>query len=192
MIEVVMERFAALMRAPTQEELALAAGVDAQAVPAALQALHAEGLLVLRDGQIVAAPPFSAVPADHVAIVNGRRHFGTDALGAFGVVAALGGIGRVERGELRAECAIRRVSAPRDYVVHFSSPPPRADSRLYATGDDATDEGGATLTVDACWRLARAWYGDATRPGYRARNREEAQVTFSSLGLTGEFWQVSS
>ena len=53
-------------------------------------------------------------------------------------------------------------------------------------------ERGATMTVDTCWRLARAWYADKGRPGYRRKTPEEAQATFASLGLTGEFWRISS
>ena len=117
-----MERFAALLRAPTHEQLAEAAGIDPADVPAALQELHDQRLLVLRDGQIRMANPFSAVPTDYVAVVNGRRHFGNCIWDALGIVAMLGGIGRVEKDDLRVECAVRRVSAPRDYVVHFLVP----------------------------------------------------------------------
>lgn len=122
-----MQRFAALMRAPTHEELAEAAGIDVGEVPAALQSLHDERMLVLRDGEIWMAAPFSAVPTDYVAVVNGRRHFGNCIWDALGIVAMLGGIGRVEKlsGDLRVEAAIRRVSAPREYVVHFLVPAAR-------------------------------------------------------------------
>ena len=121
-----MERFAALLRAPTHEELADAAGIAIEDVPGALQELHDQRLLVLGDdGRIWMAAPFSAVPTDYVAVVNGRRHFGNCIWDGLGVVAMLGGIGRVEKGDLRIECAIRRVSAPRDYVVHFLVPAAR-------------------------------------------------------------------
>ena len=113
-----MERFAALLRAPTHEELAEAAGIPVEDVPAALQELHDQRMLVLDDdGAIWMAAPFSGVLTDYVAVVNGRRHFGNCIWDALGIVAMLGGIGRVEKGDLRIECAIRRVSAPRDYVV---------------------------------------------------------------------------
>ena len=122
MLDVLMERFAALLRAPTHEELALAAGIDVADVPAALQELHDQRMIVLRDGQLWMANPFSAVPTDYVAVVNGRRHFGNCIWDALGIVAMLGGIGRVEKDDLQIECAIRRVSAPREYVVHFLVP----------------------------------------------------------------------
>ena len=119
-----MERFAALLRAPTHEELAEAAGIPVEDVPAALQELHEQRMIVLRPGtdEILMGNPFSAIPTDYVAVVNGRRHFGNCIWDALGIVAMLGGIGRVEKDDLRVECAIRRVSAPRDYVVHFLVP----------------------------------------------------------------------
>jgi hypothetical protein len=121
-----MERFAALLRAPTHEELAEASGVPVGEIPGVLREMHEQHLLVLRPGtdEILMAAPFSAVPTDYVAVVNGRRHFGNCIWDALGVVAMLGGIGRVEKvsEDLRVECAIRRVSAPREYVVHFAVP----------------------------------------------------------------------
>ena len=119
-----MERFAALLRAPTHEEIAEAAGIDVAEVPAVLRDLHEQRMIVLKPGtdEILMANPFSAVPTDYVAVVNGRRHFGNCIWDALGIVAMLGGMGRVEKGDLRVECAIRRVSAPRDYVVHFLVP----------------------------------------------------------------------
>ena len=124
MIDVVMERFAALLRAPTHAELAQAAGIPVEDVPSALRELHDQRMIVLEPGtdRIRMANPFSAVPTDYVAVVNGRRHFGNCIWDALGIVAMLGGIGRVEKDDLRIECAIRRVSAPRDYVVHFLVP----------------------------------------------------------------------
>ncbi len=52
-------------------------------------------------------------------------------------------------------------------------------------------ERGATMTVDTCWRLARAWYPGKDRPGFRRKTLEEAQATFTSLGLTGPFWELA-
>lgn len=118
-----MERFAALMRAPTPAELAAAWAVSEAEARARLRALHDEHQLVLDDdGELWMANPFSAVPTGYVAVVNGRRHYGNCIWDALGIVAMLGGIGRVEKEDLRVECAIRRVSAPREYLVHFLVP----------------------------------------------------------------------
>lgn len=51
-------------------------------------------------------------------------------------------------------------------------------------------ERGGTMTVDTCWRLARAWYADKMKPGYRRKTPDEVRATLDSLGLTGEFWQL--
>ncbi len=130
---VVVERWGALLREPTVAEVAAKAELD--------EADVAE--LMPRIGPL----PFSAEPTEFVAVINGRRHFGRSFNDALEIVARLGGIGRVEQGELRVECAIRRVSAPREYVV--------AAGRLYASADEAP-ENSEPLTVDAAWRLARS------------------------------------
>jgi hypothetical protein len=124
------ERFAALLRAPTDAELGEAAGIPEAEVPAALRALADQRMVALQPGtgELWMAAPFSAVPTGFVAVVNGRRHFGNCIWDALGVIAMLGGIGRIESTcpdcdePLAAEAAIRRISAPRDYVVHFSVP----------------------------------------------------------------------
>lgn len=49
---------------------------------------------------------------------------------------------------------------------------------------------GAVLTVDQCWRLARAWYADRLDPTWRRKTPEEAEAVFAELGLTGPFWRL--
>jgi hypothetical protein len=51
---------------------------------------------------------------------------------------------------------------------------------------------GATLTLDQQWELARIWYADRTAPDWRRRTPEEAEAVFASLGLTGDFWRLTS
>lgn len=50
---------------------------------------------------------------------------------------------------------------------------------------------GAILTLDTCWRLAHAWYGNRLDPAWRRRSPEEAQALFGQLGLTSDFWRLS-
>lgn len=50
---------------------------------------------------------------------------------------------------------------------------------------------GATLTVDAAWKLADAWYRDRMSPARRRRTVDEAHALFRSLGLTSDFWRFS-
>jgi hypothetical protein len=51
---------------------------------------------------------------------------------------------------------------------------------------------GATLTRNQQWELARIWYADRMAPDWRRRTPEEAEAVFASLGLTGEFWRLTS
>jgi hypothetical protein len=128
----VVERWGALLREPTDAEVAAVTGID----EADVASLRPE----------IGPLPFSPVPTEFVAVINGRRHFGRSFGDALEIVARLGGIGRAEQGDLRVECTIRRVSAPRDYVV--------AGGRLYATAEDAPAN-SEPVTVAEAWRLAR-------------------------------------
>jgi hypothetical protein len=49
---------------------------------------------------------------------------------------------------------------------------------------------GELVTPDQIWALARAWYSNVLRPGFRRRTPDEAQAFFDSIGLTGTFWQL--
>lgn len=129
----VVERWGALLREPTVAEVASRTGLEESDV--------AE--LLPRIGPL----PFSSEPTEFIAVINGRRHHGRSFNDALEIVARLGGVGRAEQGDLRVECAIRRVSAPREYVV--------AAGRLYASIDDVPAN-GQPQTVDEAWRLARA------------------------------------
>ena len=54
---------------------------------------------------------------------------------------------------------------------------------------------GGTLTLDQQWELARVWYGNhgnRTARDWRRRTPEEAEAVFASVGLTGEFWRLTS
>ena len=51
---------------------------------------------------------------------------------------------------------------------------------------------GAVIPIDLGWRLAEAWYSEDRRePSWRRRNAEEAQIVFTSLGLTSDFWKLT-
>jgi hypothetical protein len=50
---------------------------------------------------------------------------------------------------------------------------------------------GGTLSVEQCWRLAQAWYGqDRREAGWRRRNLAEATTVFEEIGMLGEFWRL--
>ena len=50
---------------------------------------------------------------------------------------------------------------------------------------------GAVLTLEQTWALARLWYSDRMDPAWRRRSPADAMLAFASLGLTGEFWDLS-
>jgi hypothetical protein len=49
---------------------------------------------------------------------------------------------------------------------------------------------GGTLTPDQGWRLADAWFHDRLDPAWRRRTPEETREVFTSIGLTGPFWEL--
>lgn len=51
---------------------------------------------------------------------------------------------------------------------------------------------GEIMTVEQQWRLARAWFEERLRRGYRRRTVEEAEAVFAEIGLTGPFWSLSA
>ena len=52
-------------------------------------------------------------------------------------------------------------------------------------------ERGGTMSVETCWQLARIWYADKMKPGYRRKTPDEVREAFDSLGLTGPFWELA-
>jgi len=47
------------------------------------------------------------------------------------------------------------------------------------------------MSLDQCWKLARAWYPKRLKPGWRRKSAEEMQAVFDGVGLEGEFWRVT-
>ena len=51
---------------------------------------------------------------------------------------------------------------------------------------------GATLTIQQCWQLAKAWYGQDRRDeDWRRKTLEEATAAFHAIGMTQPFWQLA-
>ena len=90
--------FAENGRSPALEEMCDIAGQPSEKVQDAYQRLRARRLLVpSADGRSIRmAPPLSGVETQHRVHVGGRPYYGNCAWDAFGVIAALGGHGRVE------------------------------------------------------------------------------------------------
>jgi hypothetical protein len=87
----VYRHFAETAARPVPEEVALRAGLPVPEVLAAYQRLRAQRVLVLEEdgASIRMAPPFSGVPTQHVAAVEGRSYFANCAWDVLGIPAAL-------------------------------------------------------------------------------------------------------
>ena len=57
--------------------------------------------------------------------------------------------------------------------------------------EDRTLLRGEILSLDKCWRMAKARYGpDRREAGWRRRSAEETKALFAELGLTSLFWRL--
>src|SRR5262245_829045 len=89
--------FANTGRSPTLDAMRESVGATSEQVIDGYRRLHAKRMLVPADdfASIRMAPPFSGVPTQHRATVNGNEYFANCAWDSFGVVSALGGTGDV-------------------------------------------------------------------------------------------------
>ena len=50
---------------------------------------------------------------------------------------------------------------------------------------------GAMLPLDVAWRLAQGWFdADRSAPEWRRPAVDRVEQLFTSLSLTGEYWQL--
>jgi hypothetical protein len=93
----VYRHFAATGRSPAIEAMSEAVGATSEQVADGYRRLYAKRMLVPGSDfiSIRMAPPFSGIPTQHRATVDGTEYFANCAWDAFGVVAALGGTGTV-------------------------------------------------------------------------------------------------
>jgi hypothetical protein len=59
---------------------------------------------------------------------------------------------------------------------------------LEQTGNDF----GAVISLEHTWRLAKAWYLDPRDPNWKPRSIAESQAVLASVGLTSDFWRLTS
>jgi hypothetical protein len=52
-------------------------------------------------------------------------------------------------------------------------------------------ESGAAFSVQQCWRLAQAWYGDRLDRDWRRKSVEEAQAILTRVGFHSDFWKFT-
>jgi hypothetical protein len=67
----------------------------------------------------------------------------------------------------------------------------RSEEHVTRWGEERQSPIGATFTPRQGWRLATAWFDDRLSPDWRRKTPEEAQAVFDSIGLVGEFWQLT-
>lgn len=93
----VYRHFASTGLSPTLEAVCEAIGATSEQVRDGYRRLYGQRMLVPSDdfASIRMAPPFSGVPTQHRATVDGTEYFANCAWDAFGVVTALGGTGDV-------------------------------------------------------------------------------------------------
>jgi hypothetical protein len=210
----VYDSFRRAGRAPTQIELALASAIEPAHVPEALAALHRSRDLVLRDGAIAMAHPFTAVPLGFSVMGERVLWWGGCAWDSFaiphlipeertvlvattcpGCGAALSWVVDDRRPPAGDEVAhfLTPVSQIWDDVVHscghqrlFCSAA-CVDAWLARTGR----ERGYVMDLPTLWALARDWYAGRLDRGYRRREPAEAAEYFRSVGLHGPFWGLS-
>jgi hypothetical protein len=46
------------------------------------------------------------------------------------------------------------------------------------------------MTLPQAWALSQKWYGDRLDHDFRRPTRDQAREIFTSVGLTGSFWQL--
>jgi hypothetical protein len=50
---------------------------------------------------------------------------------------------------------------------------------------------GASLTLQQCWQLARAFYEPDRRPSeWRRKTVDETEALFAEMGFTSPFWRL--
>ena len=93
----VYRHFATTGQSPTVDAMREALGATIEQVTDGYRRLYAKRMLVPAGdfASIRMTPPFSGVPTQHRATVNGTQYFANCAWDAFGVVSALGGTGDV-------------------------------------------------------------------------------------------------
>jgi hypothetical protein len=198
-------------RVPTDERLAAAAGIEPDAIAEALATLDRSRDLVLRDGRIAMAHPFTAIPLGFSVMGDRVLWWGGCAWDSFaiphlipeepsvlvattcpGCGAALAWVVDAEHPPAGAEVAhfLTPVARIWEDVVHSC-----ANQRLFCSTEcvdawlaRAGHARGYVMDLSTLWALARDWYRGRLEAGYRRREPSEAAEYFRSVGLHGPFW----
>ncbi|MFI6587035.1 organomercurial lyase [Embleya sp. NPDC050493] len=201
--------FAETGRAPSDPELAATLGVSEATVRAGLWALHERRHIVLRDGAIVMAHPFSAVPLGFSVMGPRTLWWGGCAWDSFAIPHLVGEevlvATRCPGCEQALAWNVGTEQPPKgDEVAHFLVPITTLwDDVVHACGNQRLfcDEGcvdgwlartgqtrGCVLDLTKLWRLAEHWYEGRLNRGYERRDPASAAGYFAAVGLEGRFW----
>ena len=204
--------------APTNAELAIAAGVDERAVEQSLRRLHETHSLLLHPHKCEpwVVHPF-ALSAGNCWVDIGehmgpeRGYWANCLYCAFGIVAATGhnAVITTRYGGERITTGFSifdgRLSDPRG-VFHLSTPAAQWwDNVIFACAsfqpfqrEEDIDPWcerhalprGAVMDLETLWRFASDWYGSYVREPWRKRSADEVRALFARHGLTGKFWRI--
>ena len=204
--------------APSNAELAAAAGVDVASAEASLQRLHDTHSLLLHPHKCApwVVHPFALSAGSCWVDVGAYRgpelgYWANCLWCAFGIVAATGkkavvatqyggeritAAWRFSEGELLDPHGIFHLSTPAarwwDNVIFAcaSFQPFKREADVDSWCERHAMPRGAVMTVEALWNFARDWYGDYLREPWRKRSPGQVRALFERHGLTGPFWQI--
>lgn len=198
-------------RAPSLFGIAAAAEIGPDEVPEALAALHLSRDVVLRDGAIAMAHPFTAVPLGFSVMGSSVLWWGGCAWDSFAIPHLIPEERTVLVATTCPGCGAPlawvvddRRPPDGDEVAHFLTPVAHMwDDVVHSCGHqrlfcstDCVDrwlertgrERGYVMDLDTLWALARDWYRGRLERDYRRRAPTEAAEYFHSVGLHGPFW----
>ncbi len=207
----VYRAFARDGRLPPDDSLAEQAGTTTEGLRAALDRLAGARHVVLRDGVVVMAHPFAAVPLGFSVMGRETLWWGGCAWDSFALPHLLDGEPSVLVATTCPGCGaalswvVDRAGPPAGHeVAHFLVPTAHiwddvvhtcAHQRLFcdeACVDrwlaDAGEPRGYVLDLGTVWRLASRWYEGRLDRGYTRRDPATAAAYFREVGLAGPFW----
>lgn len=209
----VYRSFATTGAAPDAAALAAALDTDADAVHEGLRRLAEARHVVLVEGRIVMAHPFSAVPLGFAVMGASTLWWGGCAWDSFAIPHLVD-----HEPEVLVATRCPGCDSPHAWVINCDEPPlgeqvahflvPVAhmwDDVLHTCGhqrifcsEACVDSWlarealarGYVMDLATLWRLARSWYAGRLDPGYKRREPPEAAAYFREVGLAGSFWRL--
>lgn len=208
----IFQGYADTGKPPPRDAIAMALGLDADAVDTAMAHLHdARHIVIADDGEIVMAHPFASVPLGFSVMGRDTLWWGGCAWDAFAIPQLVPDNPEVLVATQCPGCGkplawvVNRESPPvGDEVAHFLVPMARVwddvvhtcgNQRLFCSvecvqrwADSSGNEPGYVMDLATLWRLASHWYDGRLGEGYVRREPDRARDYFREVGLSGPFW----